>query len=279
MSSATSGRSGSTPGNAYLIESGLPTFSDVPWLTVTRPRRRSPRTVRSTSTSHVDTTGLEPGVYRAHRRRPDERPRPLDHPGPGHARRAHVPAGHRRGRRRLRGRRRHPLRGGIRPYNTCPGAAKPCSDGPSGGNGTLKTPDTFGWVGHSEVAKDNKAIDGTDDDGLYQNLREGATGYKFTVPNGIYLVQLDFTELKAKKPLERVFGVRLEGEDQIPALDVFQSAGGNHVALDLSLTTVVSDGVLDIDFLMTRPAPRGGLRDAGAAADDAARRARGRHGP
>jgi hypothetical protein len=119
--------------------------------------------------------------------------------------------------------------------------------GGHGGHG-----DVFGWVGRSDTQKTKSAIAGTDEDGLYQDLREGATGYKFTVPEGIYLVELDFAEFKAKKALERVFGVNLEGEEVIASLDVFKQAGGKNTALQRTFVVTVTDGVLDIDFLMPK---------------------------
>ncbi len=50
--------------NAYLIESGLPTFSDIPWLTVA-PMSTTVAPDGSVDIDiTVDSTGLEPGVYR-----------------------------------------------------------------------------------------------------------------------------------------------------------------------------------------------------------------------
>jgi hypothetical protein len=125
------------------------------------------------------------------------------------------------------------------------------SGGPGGGDrhGGFTT---FGWVGRSGTQKTNHDIAGTDDDGLFRDLREGATGYRFTVPEGAYQVQLDFAELKAKKPLERVFGVALEGDTVIASLDVFDAAGGKETALQRTFVVTVADGLLDIDFLMPK---------------------------
>jgi len=125
-------------------------------------------------------------------------------------------------------------------------AAAAARGGP-GGHG-----DVFGWVGKSTTQKTKSAIAATTEDGLYQDLREGATGYKFTVPAGTYMVQLDFAEFTAKKALERVFGVNLEGQQVIAALDVFKQAGGRNTALQRTFVVTVTDGVLDIDFLMPK---------------------------
>ena len=50
---------------AYLIESGLPTFSDVPWLTVSPTEATIAPDGSLDFEVTVDSTGLEPGVYRA----------------------------------------------------------------------------------------------------------------------------------------------------------------------------------------------------------------------
>jgi Viral BACON domain len=56
---------GSAPGTVHLIETGIPAFSDVPWLSVDPASGalapRASRQIRVT----VDTTGLAPGVYQA----------------------------------------------------------------------------------------------------------------------------------------------------------------------------------------------------------------------
>ena len=73
---------GQNSGNAYLVESGLPTFSDVPWLTVAPTEGTvAPDGSDRRSTITVDSTGLAPGVLPGDRRRPDERSRQLATPG------------------------------------------------------------------------------------------------------------------------------------------------------------------------------------------------------
>ena len=52
-------------GTAYLLESGLPTFSDVPWLTVDPTTATVAPDGSVDIDITVDSTGLEPGVYRA----------------------------------------------------------------------------------------------------------------------------------------------------------------------------------------------------------------------
>ena len=89
-------------------------------------------------------------------------------------------------------------------------------------------------------------------DPLYQDLRTGMTGYRFTVPNGTYAVDLSFAELQANKAGARVFSISMEGAVVVSNLDVFAAAGGRNVALDRTFLVEVTDGVLDISFAAQR---------------------------
>ena len=52
-------------GTAYLLESGLPVFSDAPWLTVAPEAGNVPVDGTANLSVEVDSTGLAPGTYRA----------------------------------------------------------------------------------------------------------------------------------------------------------------------------------------------------------------------
>jgi len=56
---------GQNSGNAYLIESGLPTFSDVSWLSVSPTDGTVAKDGNQPLAVTVDTTGLSSGVYHA----------------------------------------------------------------------------------------------------------------------------------------------------------------------------------------------------------------------
>ena len=85
---------------------------------------------------------------------------------------------------------------------------------------------------------------------LYQDERWGNPLYRFTVPNGYYVVTLKFAENYDADSHNggRVFSVAAEGQPVITNLDVYQAAGGEHKAYDVAVTVVVSDGELDLDF-------------------------------
>ena len=111
----------------------------------------------------------------------------------------------------------------------------------------------FGFEGPGKVHKTTAGISGTRDDPKYRDLREGMTAYRFTVPNGIYQVDLSFAEHTFTHPGDRVFNVTMEDERVLHAFDVVDEAGGRRTALDVSIVVEVVDGQLDIEF----DAPRG----------------------
>ena len=221
---------GQNTGNAYLVESGLPNFSDVPWLTVdptagsVAPDGSQPLTIT------VDSTGLATGVYHAivviQTNDPDNStiqvPVTLV-----------VPA-YQQGVNAGGGAYVDPANGNLF------GADRPYSAG------------GFGYVGTSSKRTSTAAIAGTTRDPLYQAQRAGMSAYRFAVPNGTYRVDLSFAELQQAKAGSRVFAVGLEGSNVLANFDVYAVAGGRYIALDRSFLVEVTDGVLDISFAAQR---------------------------
>jgi hypothetical protein len=221
---------GQNSGNAYLIESGLPNFSDVPWLSVAPIDGTVAVDGSQALTVSVDSTGMAPGVYHAIVVVQTNDP---DH--------ANIQV---------------PVTLVVPTYQ----------QGIDSGVGTYVDPTTgdlyaadrafsaggFGYVGSSSVRTTTADVAGTDRDPLYQDLRLGMTAYRFSVPNGTYKVDLSFAEIVLKKAGGRVFNVSLEGSPVLANLDVFAAAGGRNVALDRSFFVTVTDGVLDVGFAAQR---------------------------
>ncbi len=90
-------------------------------------------------------------------------------------------------------------------------------------------------------------INNTTEDALYQSYRENMNEYRFTVPNGSYIVTLAFAELVATKDTDRIMKITIEGNVVEPALNLFVSPGPR-TALDKTYTVTVTDGVLNIAF-------------------------------
>lgn len=97
-------------------------------------------------------------------------------------------------------------------------------------------------------------IANTSDDMLYRTDRSftatAAPGYRFTVPNGVYLVTLKFAETLYNAAGVRSFTVAAEGNTLLAAYDIFADAGAkNQAVADQTFSVIVSDGELDIDFV------------------------------
>ena len=219
-----------------ILENGVPyaeafqPFVDVPWLSTT-PTQGSIVPGGSIGIFvTVDTTGLEPGVYRA---RVVVRTNDPDQASFSVPVTLVVPA-YQQG-----------IDAGV-------GAYVDPSTGDLYASDRAFSTGGFGYVGASSTRSTGMDIAGTDRDPLYQDLRTGMSGYRFTVPNGTYRVDLSFAELQLRKAGGRVFSVSIEGSPVLTNLDVFAAAGGRYVALDRSFLVEVTDGVLDITFIAQR---------------------------
>lgn len=98
------------------------------------------------------------------------------------------------------------------------------------------------------------SIKGTVDDPLYQAERNALDFYRFTVPNGNYVVQLKFAELYYKKVGQRIYHVSIEGKRVMQDFDMFATAGFAR-AIDRTFQVTVNDGRLDIFFETIYTAP------------------------
>jgi len=220
---------GQSSGNAYLVESGLPVFGDVPWLSASPVDGTVEPDGSAAIEVAVDTTGLEPGVHRSIL--------VLGTNDPDHGY-LQVPVvvvvpTYRQG-----------VNAGGPAFTDGAGTAF-AADRPLGGG-------SYGYLGASSARSTTSAIDGTADDALYQDLRTGMTGYRFAVAEGTYRVDLGFAEILARKAGARVFTVTIEGQTVVVNLDVFKAAGGRNTALSLPFTVEVTDGFLDVGFAAQR---------------------------
>jgi hypothetical protein len=110
---------------------------------------------------------------------------------------------------------------------------------------------TWGYTASGFAYTTNTAINGTLDPALYQSERwwEGNGGYRFALPNGRYQVRLSFAEIyQYAAPGSRVFSVKVEGATVLAHLDVAKTVG-RYSPYDVSIDTLVQDGVLNIDFV------------------------------
>ena len=210
---------------AYLIESGLPVFSNAPWLSVTPQSGTVPIDGTTDVSVRVSSFGRDPGVYRAQvvflTNDPDASavPVPVTLVVPAYQRGINA--------------------GG-------PGYA--ATNGIRFQSDREYTEGGFGYFGPSGVRSTTLGIAGTSDDTLYQRMRVGMRQYRFDVPtDGMYTVQLRFAEIEYDTRGQRVFTVFVEREPVLVNLDVFREVGARR-ALNFTFVTPVTDGTLNVRF-------------------------------
>ncbi len=85
---------------------------------------------------------------------------------------------------------------------------------------------------------------------LFNSTREGVTGYRFDVPNGLYLLTLQFVEMVENGPGLRQFSV-LAGAKPLPQnLDLYALYGRNY-AVTYQYAVTLINGKLAITFPAT----------------------------
>ena len=75
-------------------------------------------------------------------------------------------------------------------------------------------------------------IDGTQDQELYQYYRNGIFSYSIPIVNGEYKVTLKMMESYWTSTGERLFDVKMEGDNIIKNLDIVEKVGSKFVAYD-----------------------------------------------
>ncbi|MCK9210114.1 MAG: family 16 glycosylhydrolase [Ignavibacteriaceae bacterium] len=90
-------------------------------------------------------------------------------------------------------------------------------------------------------------INNTDDDSVFRSERSDFPTYRVRVPNGTYKVTMMFAENYYSSVGKRVFDVLVENQMVENNLDIFAKVGTNS-AYTITVTTQVSDGVLDLYF-------------------------------
>jgi hypothetical protein len=211
--------------SAYLIESGVPNFNDVPWLSETPETGSVAPGASRNITVTVNTSGLAPGQYLASifirttaGREPNLRiPVSLI-----------VPAYHRA------------INSGGNAFTDSFGEPweKDVLYSSSVGYGY--------WEKKSKVVTTSSTIAGTPEQGLYKNLREDPYAYRFdNVPNGIYEIDLRFAEFDNLRRKRRLYDVIAENDTVLPAHDTDFEVG-RLVADPHVFFVEVTDGRLDV---------------------------------
>ena len=229
-----------SPNTVYLVDSGVPAFSDVSWLSIS-PTEGEVAAGSSTSLNvTVDTTGLQPGLYLAS---------VFVRTNSGREPTLRVPVS-------------VVVTDYLQAVNSGGNAYTDTS-----GDGWVKdqahTQGSWGYVQKGKVNKTNHAIGGTTDPSLYQDLRENPYGYRFdNVPNGVYQVEFRFAELDKVRLGQRLFDAIIEDTVVLPAHDI-QYEVGRYTAEARTFFVEVTDGRLDVRLLArsgSKPAVINALR-------------------
>ena len=215
------------PSTARLVETPVPTYSDVPWLSEAPASGTLPAAQEQQVTVTVDTTGLAPGVYGATVLVNSDSPR-----------RPVIAV---------------PVKLVVPTYRTGidAGATAPRVD-TVGDTWRADTPwvaGGAGYLGTSTVVTSPQPVTGTPDPWLYETAREGAYEYRFdAVPNGTYQVELDFAEIGGAAPNTRVFDVTLERTLMMPGFDIVNENPPFGAKREV-FTVAVTDGQLNVRLL------------------------------
>ena len=212
-------------GTVYLVDSGVPAFSDVPWLDVDPDSGTLAPGESEELTITVDTTGLEPGVYTA---------AVVLVTNAGRQPRVTIPI-----RILVTGFLANVNAGGpaLTDSRGEPWSADQAFDG------------SWGYEYDSRSRATGAAIGGTEDDDMYQDARTGKFfNYRFdNLPDGVYEVVLHFAEIQNKAPGQRRFDVSADSSPLLLAYDIAEDVGQNYAA-SRTYYVEVNDGRLRIQF-------------------------------
>ncbi|MBM7790921.1 S8 family serine peptidase [Tenggerimyces flavus] len=214
---------------AYLLDTGVPQETNVPWLTLAPAKGRVAAGGSVEVTAKVNTTGLAAGVYRA-------------------VVEIHTTSG------------RQPVikvpvevvvSGYWKGVNSA-GAAGVDTGGIPWVADKAYTAGTFGWIGASTTAEAPAGTDirGTEDDALYVNQRIGMDAYQFDkLPGGRYEVTLDFAELELSPRVDwRAFDVEVNGQYVLVNYDIADAVGGQRADRKSFVVDVPANGNLKVGF-------------------------------
>jgi subtilisin family serine protease len=216
-----------SPNKVYLVDSGVPAFTDVPWLTV-KPTTGTVAPGKSGSLAvTVSTTGLTPGVYLASVFVLTDAAKQTILRIPVSL----IVSAYQQG-----------VNAGGNSYTDGSGDAWAVDQ-------KYKT-GSWGYTDKSSTTSTRKAIGGTTDPLLYQSQRIAPYAYRFdNVPNGVYQVEFKFAELDAKmKNGKRMFDVIVENSLVLPAHDIAYDVG-TLVADNHTFFIEVADGRMDVRFI------------------------------
>jgi len=219
-----------SPNVTYLVESGVPSFSDVPWLSVA-PEAGTVGPGSSTNlTVSINTAGLTPGLYLATL---------VVQSNAANQPSVRIPVS-------------LVVSGFVKAINAG-GDVYVDTTGETWVRPQAHVPGSWGYIQRGKNVSTREAISGTDDPILFQNQHQDPYAYRFdNVPNGVYEVNLHFAEIESKVKMgQRLFDVIIENELVLPAHDIRYEVG-LFAADSWQFFIPVTDGRVDVRLI-----PRG----------------------
>ncbi|HXS16889.1 MAG TPA: carboxypeptidase regulatory-like domain-containing protein, partial [Polyangiaceae bacterium] len=184
---------------AYLIDSGVPAFNDVSWLSVSPEGGTVAPGAKTDLTVSVDTSGLTTGQYFAQL---------IIETGAPNQPFIRVPV-------------TVIITDYIKALNAGGQAYTDSTGDPWVVDKKYTTSRGWGYIQDGKVKTTKNEITGTTDPVLFQSQRIDPYAYRFdNVPLGIYEIQLLFAELEKLKPNKRLFDVIVEDTTVLPAHDI-----------------------------------------------------------
>ena len=216
------------PNTVYLIESGVPSFVDVPWLSENPTSGTLDPGASQAIQVTVDTTGLDPGVYHATL---------FIQTNSGRAPLLQVP-----------------ISLIVPAYTQAVDAGGPAYLDLAGDAWSADKAYTTGSWGHlgssSKVVTTGSNISGTADPALYRTQRERMLEYRFDgLPDGVYEIDLRLAELKYRTAGKRQFDVVAENTILTLGHDIVLTVGDRYRADNLVFYVEVTDGQLNLRFV------------------------------
>lgn len=210
----------------FLVESGVPEFTDVPWLSERPQRGTLAPGQRQEIAVTVDTSGLAPGVYQAT-----------------------VFVRTNSGRQPLQQVRVSLIVPAYQQAVNSGGATYVDRFADRWAADQRHAAGSWGYLEPSERASTSRAIAGTVEDPLYQRGRRGFVEYRFdNLPPGVYQLELRFAEIQGRQRLQRVYDVVAENDLVLPAHDIANEVGPL-TADDHGFFVTVTDGQFSLRLI------------------------------
>jgi len=220
-----------SPNRVFLVDSGVPAFNDVPWLSVSPTTGTVAAGANKTLTVTIDTHGLTPGLYLA-----------TVFVGTTAARQPML---------------RVPVSLYVPDYQqsvNAGGSAYVDTLGDTWAADKKWAAGNWGYVQKGKTDSTTKTIAGTVEQTLFRSQHVDPYAYRFdNVPNGTYQIELGFAEFNAKEKVgKRLFDVIIEDSLILPAHDIVYQVG-TLTAENRTFFLNITDGQMDI-----RLVPRAG---------------------